>query len=89
MYQTPPLYIVSHVLLGIAAYFIPVLLPLFLVYQAGQWLLNIRFFVVTMEIKTGNSVLYTLYKIAQFLAGYVIACVVSKGSQPMRTTSSP
>jgi len=73
MYQTPPLYFAIHVAGGILAYFFTFLIPLFLLYQFGQWFFNVRFFFFSMEIKTGNSLLYTLYKIGQFLGGYLLA----------------
>ena len=80
MYQTPPLYMAIHVAGGAVAYFYPILLILFLVYQLLQLSLNIRFFVFTMEIHEGNSILYTLYKTAQFFVGYGLAAVFSASS---------
>jgi hypothetical protein len=73
MYQTPPLYMLTHVAGGALAYFYPILLILFLAYQLLQLSLNVRFFVFTMEIREGNSILYTLYKSAQFFIGYGLA----------------
>ena len=80
MYQTPPLYMAIHVAGGAVAYFYPILLILFLVYQVLQLSLNIRFFVFTMEIHEGNSILYTLYKTAQFFVGYGLASTVAASS---------
>lgn len=77
MYQTPPLYMAIHVAGGAVAYFYPILLILFLAYQLLQLSLNIRFFVFTMEIHEGNSILYTLYKMAQFFVGYGLAYAAS------------
>jgi len=72
MYQTPPLYMALHVAGGAISYFYPLLIWLFVVYQLVQLVLGIRFFVFTMEIRKGNSILYTLYKLSQFFVGYAI-----------------
>ena len=85
MYQTPPLYMAIHVAGGALAYFYPILLILFLGYQLLQLSLNVRFFVFTMEIREGNSILYTLYKIAQFFVGYGLAAVFSAASSTVGT----
>ena len=85
MYQTPPLYMLTHVAGGALAYFYPILLILFLAYQLLQLSLNVRFFVFTMEIREGNSILYTLYKIAQFFVGYGLAAVFSYASYTLRS----
>ena len=77
MLETPPLYIGIHMIGGAVAYFYPFLIALFIIYQLLQLVLNIRFFVFTMEIKTGNSILYTLYKIAQFFVGYAAAAAAA------------
>ena len=73
MYQTPPLYMVIHLAGGAVSYFFPFLVILFVAYQLLQLILNIRFFFFTMEIHEGNSILYTLYKLAQFFVGYGLA----------------
>jgi hypothetical protein len=73
MYQTPPLYMAIHVIGGAISYFYPILIALFVAYQLLQLILGIRFFVFTMEIRKGNSILYTLYKLAQFFVGIGIA----------------
>ena len=77
MYQTPPLYMAIHVVGGALSYFYPLLIVLFVAYQLLQLILGIRFFVFTMEIREGNSILYTLYKLAQFFIGYGIAAATA------------
>ena len=77
MYQTPPLYMATHVAGGAIAYFFSPLVILFILYQILQLVLGIRFFVFTMEIRQGNSILYTLYKLLQFFAGYAAAAAVA------------
>ncbi len=76
MYQTPPLYMAIHVIGGAISYFYPILIALFVAYQLLQLILGIRFFVFTMEIREGNSILYTLYKLAQFFVGYASASFI-------------
>ena len=77
MYETPPLYMVIHVISGAIGYFFSPLVILFILYQLAQLAFNFRFFFFTMEIKSGNSILYTLYKLAQFFAGYAAAAAVA------------
>ena len=77
MYQTPPLYMALHVAGGAVSYFYPLLMWLFVAYQLLQLVLGIRFFVFTMEIREGNSILYTLYKLAQFFGGFATAAIIA------------
>ena len=77
MYQTPPLYMALHVAGGAVSYFYPLLIWLFVAYQLLQLVLGIRFFVFTMEIREGNSILYTLYKLAQFFVGFATAATIA------------
>jgi len=77
MLETPPLYIAVHIVGGAVSYFYPILIALFIAYQLLQLAFNIRFFVFTMEIKSGNSILYTLYKISQFFVGYAAAAAAT------------
>jgi hypothetical protein len=62
-----------HVAGGALSYFYPALIALFVAYQLLQLILGLRFFVFTMEIREGNSILYTLYKLAQFFVGYALS----------------
>jgi hypothetical protein len=78
----------THIAGGALAYFYPILLILFMAYQLLQLTLNIRFFVFTMEIHEGNSILYTLYKIAQFLVGYGIAATIASSTVGTNRSSS-
>lgn len=85
-YETPPLYMAAHVIGGFISYYYPVLIALFVAYQLLQLILGIRFFVFMMEIREGNSILYTLYKLAQFFAGYLVAAAPSFFQQNRRPT---
>ena len=42
-------------------------------YQFLQLALNGRFFLFEWEFKSGNSLIYTLYKISQYVFGYALA----------------
>jgi hypothetical protein len=84
MYQTPPLYMAIHLAGGAVSYFYPLLIALFIAYQLLQLVLGIRFFVFTMEIRKGNSILYTLYKLAQFFVGYGVAAAVASFTKNRR-----
>lgn len=69
MYETPPLYLASHLLIGVISYFYPLLFLLFIAYQLLQLTLGVRFFLFSWEIKKGNSPIYTYYKIMQTAVG--------------------
>jgi len=73
MYETPPLYIILHIVLGFISYKYPLLLFAFVLYQFLQYALHVRFFGFTWEIQSGNSLDYTMYKLAQFGLGLVLA----------------
>ena len=71
-FQTPPLYFISHILLGMLSYFYPLIIILIIMYQFLQLAINGRFFLFEWEFKTGNSLIYTLYKISQYVLGYAL-----------------
>ena len=72
MYETPPIYLVIHLLIGVISYFYPPLFILFVGYQLLQLVLDIRIFLFSWKIKRGNSIAYTGYKILQGAAGYAL-----------------
>jgi hypothetical protein len=74
-FQTPPLYIFSHILVGMLSYFYPIVIILILMYQFLQLALNKRFFLFEWKVKTGNSFSYTLYKISHYMIGYALVYV--------------
>lgn len=61
-----------HVVTGMVSYFFPIIIILSLMYQFLQLALNGRFFLFEWEFKTGNSLIYTLYKISQYVFGYAL-----------------
>lgn len=72
MYNTKIEYIITHILLGSIAYFYPLLWIGILSYQLLQLYLNVRFFPLQRKILQGNSLLYTIYKIFQYVLGFLL-----------------
>lgn len=75
-FDKPMIYTLSHVLLGFIAVWYPLLGLLFIAYQLLQYLLNIRFFLFSMEIKHGNSAYHTMKKLGEIAIGTVIGLLV-------------
>jgi len=82
--EIPPIYILSHYLLGAISAKYSIVAIIFLLYQFTQWYLNLRFFLLNIDcyrisfencFKKGNSISHTLKKICQFLIGYIITIV--------------
>ena len=72
MYETPPLYLAIHLLIGAVSYFYPLVFLLYVAYQLLQLALDVRFFLFSWEIKKGNSPIYTYYKIMQTAVGFFL-----------------
>ena len=66
-----PIYMISHILIGIIGYFFPALLIAFLAYQFIQYVFGFRFFLFEMAIKSHNSLEHTSYKIMEAFIGYI------------------
>jgi hypothetical protein len=49
-----------------------------LIYQFGQLLLNVRFFIDKLEIKEGNSIEHTINKLKDYAFGYVLMSLLGK-----------
>jgi len=75
-----PIYMISHVLIGIIGYFFPVLLIAFLAYQFLQYIFGFRFFLFDMAIKSHNSLEHTSYKIIEAFIGYITTMLFMKYS---------
>jgi hypothetical protein len=73
-----PVYIVIHVLSGVLAYFIPVIIHLVVFYHVLQYMMDVRFFGFQGEIRSGNSFEHTLLKLLEVLAGYLMIKLVMK-----------
>lgn len=72
LYFKPWYYTLSHLIIGFAAGWYPIIGILALVYQLGQLVLNIRLFPIEGIIKQGNSIEHTLMKLTEIGVGYVI-----------------
>ena len=83
-FKVPYIYVLTHVLAGYLGYYNNGILVFFLIYQLYQYTLNIRFFLLTKNERNnknyeeGNSFQHTLKKIAQALAGFILAYIVDK-----------
>ena len=77
-FDKPLIYTISHVFLGFIAVWYPLLGLLFIAYQLLQYILNIRFFLFSMEIKEGNSVYHTMKKLGEIAIGFVIGLLIKK-----------
>jgi hypothetical protein len=75
-FDKPIIYTLSHIILGIIAVWYPILGLLFIAYQILEYILNIRFFLFSMEIKEGNSLLHTMKKLGEIGSGYIIGLII-------------
>jgi hypothetical protein len=73
-----PIYALSHILTGIATVWYPIIGLLFIGYQILQLATNRRFFLFSMQLKTGNSVKHTLIKLLEWLLGVIIGYIIKK-----------
>lgn len=73
-----PIYVMIHVFSGMLAFFIPVIIPLILLYHGLQYIGGVRFFGFQGEIREGNSFEHTLIKLLEVLAGYLLVKLVVK-----------
>jgi hypothetical protein len=73
IFQRHPIYLVTHVILGVIGYFYPKVLYLTIGYQFAQYFLNIRFFLFEGAIKSGNSLQHTAIKLIEVGVGYILA----------------
>ncbi len=81
LYERPPHYAVSHVLLGLVAVWIPLIGILAVAYQLLQFAFNVRTFPVEGRIEKGNSIAHTGLKLAEMGLGYGFGTLI----QWMRT----
>ncbi len=70
VYSTPTLYMLSHMLIGAFGVKYNFLVWLVVAYQLVQWVIGGRFFIHTWEIRSGNSLPYTAWKLNQYWFGY-------------------
>ena len=73
-----PIYVVIHVLSGVVAFYVPVIIPLLFLYHTIQYIHDVRFFGFQGEIRKGNSFELTLVKLLEILAGYLLIKLIVK-----------
>jgi hypothetical protein len=66
------IYSIIHVVLGIVSNTYKPMDKIFLAYQVGQMLLDIRYFFFENKIKEGNSYFHTLKKLLEYSLGKLI-----------------
>lgn len=71
LYERPYYYMVSHLVIGFIAAWIPLLGFLAILYQLYQYAFNIRIFPAEGVIQKGNSIAHTSLKLAEIGAGYL------------------
>lgn len=72
LYDRPWGYAAFHVAIGFVAAWIPWMGVLAVLYQLGQWSLDLRVFAWEGEIRAGNSWQHTGMKLGEMFAGYGI-----------------
>lgn len=79
MYKIHKLYVISHIITGAISYFYPVIWIGIIIYQLSQLCMNKRFFLCNRQkcIRDGNSIKHTLYKLSQYLLGYLIIEIIT------------
>lgn len=88
-YETPWPYIIIHIAIGSLSYFYPILWIPILLYNFGQLALGGRFFFHRMRLEPGNTLAYTLYKLAQFGIGYAITAFFIRVTKPYKAGLRP
>ena len=78
LFERPPIYAISHILIGFIAAWYPTIGVIAIVYQLLQYILNIRFFPITLSWKHGNHIEHTSLKLFEIAIGYVIGTLIRK-----------
>lgn len=73
VFNRPPVYLITHLILGFIGYYYPVVLYGTIGYQAFQYIFDFRFFLFEDAIKHGNSISHTAVKLAEVGVGYLVA----------------
>ena len=78
LYERAPYYFLIHLLIGFVAVWIPLVGGLGVAYQLTQYILDIRFFPVELQVKQGNNFAHTGVKLAEMALGYAAGYLVKK-----------
>jgi hypothetical protein len=76
LYKKPRIYILIHLLLGLAAVWAPWIGLLALAWQLGQYVANVRIFAIEGKIESGNSAEHTGLKLIELGIGYCIGFLI-------------
>lgn len=85
MWSRHPVYRVAHVILGMWSVKFPWILVGVLVYQIGQYVLNVRVFPFEQRIEQGNSLEHTALKLTEVGFGYILGLWVLQRRLPPNT----
>jgi hypothetical protein len=79
MYNYPIIYSISHIIIGYISYHYLHIIPLIFIYQFLQLFLNKRFFFFDKKViyKNGNTINHTIYKLGEYIIGFIIAYFIS------------
>ena len=75
VYNIPILYSITHVLIGVITIWYPYIGIAFLLYQFIQYMLDVRVFIFSGEIKKGNNIYHTSYKLLEMCIGMIIGYI--------------
>lgn len=81
MWYRHPIYAVIHVCIGCISSVFPWFGILALVYQVGQYVLNIRTFPIEMRIESGNSLAHTQSKLDEMYLGLLLGGIFQRYRQ--------
>ena len=76
LYSKPWYYTLFHMVMGFAAVWYPFLAVCMFLWQFGQYVFNVRVFAMEQTIRPGNSLEYTLLKLAEIGVGYIAGLLV-------------
>lgn len=71
LYERSHYYLLSHIIIGFVAAWYPTIGILGVLYQVLQYIFGIRFFILEMKIRNGNSLDHTILKLAEISLGYI------------------
>jgi hypothetical protein len=80
LWNRPIIYILTHIFIGYIAFFHTELLVAIFGYQVLQLVLDVRFFIFSWKIESGNSIEHTIVKLLEYAIGYLFAFMQYKAS---------
>ena len=76
LYDRPPFYAISHILIGLIAVWFPFIGIVGILYQLTQYAFNVRTFPRELRIEKGNSWQHTGLKLFEMAVGYSIGLIL-------------